>query len=132
MADYKLINGRVPSPSAKIAGNGASRNSSGGQGRSQKPTQGIPIHVDGNRDELSYVDPDLALAELELTLSAERHDVPTRPVSSRHIEDGRKACVVPTMSGVGQTRARPVKPHEVILTNELEMFHRLIGFVLIQ
>ena len=131
MADYKLINGRAPA-SAKNRGNGVSRHSRVGQGQSQKPTQGIPIHVDGNQDELSNADPDLTLAELELKLLAESHDVHTGPVSSRHFGDGGNASVASRMSEVERTRARPVKPHEVILTKELEASCRLPGFVLIQ
>ena len=125
MADYKLVNGRVSrTPPANARNRGASRHSIGRQDRSQKPTQGIPIHVDGNRDELSNVDPDLTLAELELKLLAESSDKSRGPVSGKHIAiigDGGQTSVVTTMSTeVGGSRARPVKPHEVILSSELE------------
>ena len=114
MADYKLINGRVsrslPS-SAKSLSSGAGRPKSRGQIKSGKSAHGIPIHVDGSRDELSDVDPDLTLAELELL--GEAQDA-TMGQGSATTESWGRTAAPSRMSDTDRSRARPIKPHEVI------------------
>ncbi|KAK7094900.1 serine-rich adhesin for platelets-like isoform X2 [Littorina saxatilis] len=124
MADYKSINGRAtnrPPASAKSRDKTAARSGSGNK-RTTTNRQGgpeIPIHVDGNRDELTNVDPERTLAELDLQCLGESHErsSTSRPASSnKRVASGRRSAdvvaVATRMAETDGTRARPIKPHE--------------------
>ncbi|KAK7496999.1 hypothetical protein BaRGS_00011735 [Batillaria attramentaria] len=124
MADYKFTNGGSVSTAQPAGTNNPStigatttpkRIVNAHTGGAGKPRGVKHSHDDRNRDDLSDADPDLTLAELELRLFGEGHDLPTNRSgggdSSKSVGPGQRK-LESGMSSVDKHRGRPIKPHE--------------------
>ncbi|XP_076436344.1 uncharacterized protein LOC143275904 [Babylonia areolata] len=120
----KAINGRLANSAP--CGTRIRRNPrrAASRGLPGQPYRGsIPIHVDGSRDELAEVDPDLTLAELEWRWTGvedpeaggEREGVGGLQTKSVYSADGLYCYRLQQgnrASSAQPSRARPIKPHE--------------------